>query len=179
MDDEWDDLHDGEVVDLDGCEATGDPQLDQFGYNSPRRRGQNLTGFTSNDGEWVARSRARRAAVEQNKAETRRRNAERSGEPTAVPRSVQPSPVPSTPDLAPHVSQAIAEGMASGRDLGWWRVDVDAYGRAVWTRVDAPGDGPRMTVEQTPAQPVQPQWHSVQRWAPAELTEPSPGTRVW
>ncbi len=89
-----------------------------------------------------------------------------------------PRAQPVAPDLPPHVAQAVAEGMA-GRELGWWTVDVTPDGRAVWTRVDASGDGPRMTVEQTPVQPVQPQWRPVQRWAPAELTEPSPGTRVW
>jgi hypothetical protein len=174
--DEWD-WDREEIVDLDGYEASGDPQVDILGYNSPKQR--TGTGFTDNGGElrahWRTRLDAeaakrkaeRRQAVEANVAERRRKVAERRGEPQPV-----------APDLAPHVAQAVAAGMAN-RDLGWWRVDVDAYGRAVWTRVDAPGDGTTMTVEQTPAQPVQPQWHPVQRWVPAELTEPSPGTRVW
>jgi hypothetical protein len=47
MDGDWD-WDRVEIADLDGCgEATGDPALDQLGYNSPRRRGQNLTGFAS------------------------------------------------------------------------------------------------------------------------------------
>ena len=90
MDDEWDDLHDGEIVDLDGCEATGDPQLDQFGYQSPKRRGG--TGFRSTDGDRLAKRRAdraqreqrRREAVAQNKAETRQRVAQRRGEPPGI-----------------------------------------------------------------------------------------------
>lgn len=173
---DFEDLH-GEPVDLDGCDVTGDPQLDQFGYNSPRRRGQNLTGFTSTDGERLARWRARqdreaakrkadRAAVQANLDETRRRNAERRGG-TAARQPVMPA-------LPAHVSQAVAEGMAAGRDLGWWRVDVSPDGTAQWTRVDAPGDGPRMTVEQPPAPNAVPQWHPVE-----EQTQPSPGTRVW
>ncbi|HWX98630.1 MAG TPA: hypothetical protein VNY55_01760 [Mycobacterium sp.] len=195
--DDWDWDRD-EIVDLDACEMTGDPQLDVYGYQSPKRRGG--TGFTASPHrDWLAQAKAdraqreqrRREAVEANLAETRRRLAERnivgdrpqSKAPGIVPfepgSSYQPGVGPvRQPDLAPHVADAIAQGMP-GRDLGWWRVDVDAYGRAVWQRVDAPGDGPRMTVEQTPAQPVQPQWRPVQRWAPAELTEPSPGTRVW
>jgi hypothetical protein len=52
---------------------------------------------------------------------------------------------------------------------------VGRAGLSPGTRVDAPGEGPRMTVEQTPA----PQWQPVQRWAHAELTEPSPGTQVF
>jgi hypothetical protein len=88
---DFEDLH-GEPVDLDGCDVTGDPQLDQFGYNSPRRRGQNLSGFRSTDGDRLARVRAqrdereerRRAAVEQNKAETRQRAAQRRGEPPGI-----------------------------------------------------------------------------------------------
>jgi hypothetical protein len=183
-----------EIVDLDGgCEATGDPQLDVYGYQSPKQRGG--TGFTASPHrDWLAQAKAdraqreqrRREAVEANLAETRRRLAERnivadrpqSKAPGIVPfepgSSYQPGVGPvRQPDLAPHVADAIAQGMP-GRDLGWWRVDVDAYGRAVWQRVDAPGNGPRMTVEQTPAQPA-----PAPQWLPVEMTEPSPGTRVY
>jgi hypothetical protein len=178
MDDEWDWDHDGEVVDLDGCEATGDPQLDIYGYQSPTRRGQNLTGFTSSNLDWLARSRegrahrqakreaqrqaaaARRAPVEANKAETR-----------------QPVATRQQPDrLAPHVEQAVEAG-APGREAGWWRVDIAADGSAQWAKVDAPGDGPRITATTPPAparwQPPAPQWQ------PVEMTEPSPDTRAW
>jgi hypothetical protein len=72
--------------------------------------------------------------------------------------------------------------MVQPRDLGWWRIDVDGYGRAVWQKVDAPGDGPRITVEQ-PVAPAAPQWQPpappAPQWSPVEVTEPSPGTRVW
>jgi hypothetical protein len=158
MDDEWDWDRD-EIVDL---EITGDPQLDQFGYQSPRR------GFTpppSQSFDYLAqyrrdreqRERRRQAAVQQNLAETRRRVAERRG---------QPQPV--LPALAPHVVQAVERG-AVGRQAGWYRVDVTRDGRATWTPVDQPGDGPQMTVQQSPP----PQWH------PVELTQPGPGTQVW
>jgi hypothetical protein len=153
MDDDFD--WDRSEMDLD---ITGDPQLDQFGYQSPRR---NFTPAREGGRDWLAqakrdraeRQQRRQAAVEQNLAETRRRVAERRG---------QPQPV--TPALAPHVAQAVAHGMP-GRSLGWWRVDVAPDGTAWWTRVDAPGaDGPQITVEQ-------PQ--------PTEQTEPSPGTQMW
>jgi hypothetical protein len=73
LDDEWDwDRH--EVVDLD---VTGDPQLDVYGYQSPKRRGG--TGFTSTDGERLVRSRAQRerdaAKRKADRQEMRRRNA--------------------------------------------------------------------------------------------------------
>jgi hypothetical protein len=163
VDDEWDDLHDGEVVDLDGYgEATGDPQLDQFGYQSPKQRGG--TGFTSTDGERLARVRAqraereqrRRAAVEQNKAETRQRVAQRSW-------AAQPPP---------HIAAAVEQG-APGRPAGWWKVDISPDGSAQWSKVDQPGDGPWITAT-TPAPPA-----PAPHWSPIEMTEPSPGTRVW
>jgi hypothetical protein len=77
-----------EAHDLDASDVTGDPQLDIFGYQSPTRRGQNLTGFTSSAGDYLARSREgraergqrRRAAVAQNLVETRR-VAQRRDEP--------------------------------------------------------------------------------------------------
>ena len=168
MDEDWGDWDHSEIVDLD---VTGDPQLDQFGYQSPKQRGG--TGFTSHQDEWVARSRAqrqrrRREGVRQNVAETRQRVAQRRGEKGVADLPHLSQPV--RPALPPHVAQAVAQGMP-GRDLGWWKVDVTPDGTAVWTRVDAPGDGPTITVEQTPA--PQP------RWAPVEQTQPSPGTRVW
>ncbi len=185
MEDEWDWDRD-EILDLD---ITGDPQLDQFGYQSPRR---DFTPPPSRSFDYLAqyrrdqakRERRRRAAVEQNLAEMRRRNAERRGQPSHQivewlpemqyqpgmgPQQPGEGVTPGRPDLAPHVAQAVAQGMP-GRDLGWWRVDVDAYGRATWTRVEQPGpDGPRMTVEQV----------RTQGSAPVELHQPSDGTQVW
>jgi len=161
--DDWD----HEPVDIDGYgEATGDPQLDVFGYQSPRQRGG--SGFRSTDGERLARSRQdraereqrRRAAVEQNRAETKQRVAARQ----------QPE------WLAPHVEQAVERG-AVGRAAGWYRVDIAPDGSARWAKVDAPGNGPWITAR-TPAPAPQyraptPQWH------PIEQTRPSPGTRIW
>ncbi|MGO9508057.1 MAG: hypothetical protein ACLPXZ_12185 [Mycobacterium sp.] len=197
--DEWDWDRD-DVVDLDGCEATGDPQLDVFGYNSPRRRGENLTGFTSTDGSRerardeaaaakrrAEREQRRREAVAGNVAAARQRVVNKGEGRETTPAPVRPVPV--TPDLPPHVSAAIAQGMPN-RDLGMWRVDVDGYGRAVWQRVEAAAPGhPQITVEQTAA----PQWQPVaghlvqpqparrrwwQRRRPAE-PQPSPGTQIW
>jgi hypothetical protein len=178
VDDDWEDRHDWEPVDLD---VTGDPQLDQQFYQSPKQRGG--TGFTSQDGERLARSRAERerdaakrraeraavqAQLEAQREEMRQRTAERRGEPAAD-------------RLAPHVEQAVQRG-AVGRAAGWYRVDVAADGCAQWSKVNQPGDGPWITAT-TPA----PQWQPVQprparRWwqrRPVELDQPSPGTQIW
>lgn len=54
---EWDP---DEIIDAD---FTGDPQLDQFGYQSPRRRGENLTGFTPGPNrDWLAQVKRDRQA---------------------------------------------------------------------------------------------------------------------
>jgi hypothetical protein len=61
------------------------------------------------------------------------------------------TPATSTP--APGVSSKVAEAVNDGlpgRGLGWWKVEVDSTGHSVWTQVDGPGDGPRMTVQQAP-----------------------------
>ena len=62
FDDEWD--WDGDPVDLDACDVTGDPQLDVFGYQSPRTPGPR-TGFkASSQRDWLAQSRRDRAERE-------------------------------------------------------------------------------------------------------------------
>jgi len=185
------DWHDCAPVDLDGDYATGDPALDQTGYQSPRRRGQNLTGFTHTppDMSWretqrqeaAQRRERRRRAVAQNVEEARRRTAQRGQSQPIVTFGPGSGYRPGVglvrqPDLPHRVRDAIAQGMP-GRDLGWWRVDVDGDGRAVWTRVDQPGDGPRITLQQTVVQPQPAPRHW--RLRPVELTEPSPGTEVW
>ena len=53
--------------------------------------------------------------------------------------------------MAPHVAQAV-ERDAPGLEAGWYRVDVWPDGEAAWTPVDAPGDGPRVTVQPEKAQ---------------------------
>jgi hypothetical protein len=76
MDDEYDYDRDA-IVDLDGgAGVTGNPALDVDGYQSPGRRGQNLTGFSPHPDNRVtealaqskrdreARAQRRRAAVE-------------------------------------------------------------------------------------------------------------------
>ena len=125
MDEDWDWDRD-EVLDLDGYgEATGDPQLDVYGYQSPKQRGG--TGFRSTDGDRLARRRAqrerdraerdqrRRAAVEQNNAETKRRVAQRRGQPT-------PSIVP----FEPGSGYQPGVGPVRQPDLPekWWRPDA-------------------------------------------------------
>jgi hypothetical protein len=178
--DEWDDYDRDEIVDLDGgaCDVTGNPVLDVDGYQSPSRRGQNLTGFVGSGGDWLARAdaqraerRARRAAVAQNIAEaTQRREARQASRGRGL---VDPPPQPDR--LAPHVEQAVEHG-APGRAAGWWRVDIAPDGSAQWAKVDAPGDGPRITATTPPV----PQWQPpAPQWSPVEMTEPSPGTRVW
>ena len=168
-------------MDLDGCEATGDPQLDVYGYQSPRRRGQNLTGFTSTRRRLVlarademraqrqAKREQRRAAVETNKAATRERVEQRR----------QPDPGPGSPQPAPHIAQAVERG-AVGRPAGWYRVDIAPDGSAQWANVDAPGDGPWITARTpAPAPPAPAPPAPAPQWQPVEMTEPSPGTRVW
>jgi hypothetical protein len=155
--DEWEDLH-GEAVDLD---LTGDPVLDQFGYQSPRRKSPQPESKG-----WLAQARdgARRQAVANNLAETRRRNAERRGEP-------QPAVDQSTSQMPPpHIAQAVERG-APGRAAGWWKVVVAADGSAQWSKVDQPGDGPK--IEATTQAPPAPQWH------PVEMTAPDLRTRLW
>jgi hypothetical protein len=187
MDDEFEWDHDDEIVDLDGCEATGDPQLDVLGYQSPSRRGQNLTGFTSSAGDWLARAdaqraerRQRRAAVAQNIAEAKQRREARQASRGRGVVSLPPQP----DRLAPHVEQAVERG-AVGRPAGWWRVDIAPDGSAQWAKVDQPGAGPQITAH-VPA-PATPQWHLVpppprRRWwqrRRPEEPQPSPGTRIW
>lgn len=77
----------GEIVDLD---VTGDPQLDQLGYRSPRRDFRRKPTFPRDWQAQAQRDRAERqgrrlAAVEANRADTRRRNAERRGKPVSSP----------------------------------------------------------------------------------------------
>jgi hypothetical protein len=187
VDDEWD--WDGEPIDLDACDVTGDPQLDVFGYQSPRR---DFTQKPVEQYDWLAQSRrdraereARRNRQQQQREEARRRRESppshqivawpremdyRPGMGQLRPGRLTPpvAPPPPVPELAPHVAQAVEHG-AVGRQAGWYRVDVTPNGRTTWTPVDQPGDGPQMTVQQSPA----PQRH------PVELTEPGPGTQVW
>jgi hypothetical protein len=188
IDDECD--WDGEPVDLDGCDVTGDPQLDVFGYQSPRTRAPRQGFKASPQRDWLAQSRRDRAEREarrdrqQQREEARRRQSPSSHQIVAWPREmdyqpgmgplragrVTPPVAPPTPvpDLAPRAAQAV-ERDAVGRPAGWYRVDVTLDGRTTWTPVDQPGDGPQMTVQQSPAQ----------QWRPVELTEPRPGTQVW
>lgn len=75
MDEDWDWDRD-EVLDLDGYgEATGDPQLDVYGYQSPKQRGG--TGFTSSqpDRDWLGQSR-RDYAERQRKRDRQRQREE-------------------------------------------------------------------------------------------------------
>ncbi|MGO9692952.1 MAG: hypothetical protein ACLPYO_03860 [Mycobacterium sp.] len=169
IDDEMD-LDRDDIVDLDGCDVTGDPALDQFGYNSPSRRGQNLTGFTSSGGDYLAASREGRARRQAKRAAWRQRLAQRQQ--------------PDRP--ASHVEQAVEQG-APGRAAGWWRVDIAPDGSSQWSKVDTPGDGRPWITAHTPApQPPAPQWQQPaparrrwwQRGRPAE-PQPSPGTRIW
>ena len=84
-DGDW--YHD-EIVNLD-ADVTGDPQLDQFGYQSPRR---DFSPPPSEPFDYLAQFKRdmaederRRAAVQDNLDQTRRRNAERRGGPSMLP----------------------------------------------------------------------------------------------
>lgn len=88
FDDEWD--WDGDPVDLDACDVTGDPQLDVFGYQSPRTPGPR-TGFkASSQRDWLAQSRrdraereARRKRQQQQREEARRQRESPPGQSAA------------------------------------------------------------------------------------------------
>src|SRR6516165_6376668 len=85
MDDEVDWDRD-EIVDLDGggwAEMTGNPALDVDGYSSPSRKGQNLTGYTPNQIDWMAASRADR---ERRAARRAQRAAKSDSRPTRAER---------------------------------------------------------------------------------------------
>jgi hypothetical protein len=137
MNDDFDDW-DGEPHDLDGYgDVTGDPQLDVYGYNSPTRRGQNLSGFTSHDAEVVARWDARReqrAAARQRAArrdEMRRRNAlppePNKGEGRGVV-APAPAPRPSAGPLRP------AAGPLPGQHGAYFERRVVRRWWAPWTK---------------------------------------------
>jgi hypothetical protein len=185
--DDWDD-----IVDLDyGGEATGDRQLDELGYRLPRGATDPMVLHQKQ----LARDREQRrnitkairdAEIERNRRETRQRNRARRGEP--VPAEPQPQPVHRHPvvlsgdELPAREALEVIHG-AGGRPAGWYRVDVSANG-AQWTKVDQPGDGPRVTASTPTPEPVQPQPAARRRWwhrrpAPVELTEPSPSVQVW
>jgi hypothetical protein len=115
MDDEFEWDHD-EIVDLDGCEATGDPRLDILGYESPKRRGQNLSGFTASGGDWCSRAdemraeaRQRRAAVQANLDATRQRREQRRQKRHEAPNfrdnvtEVRPRPMPQPVPVEPNI----------------------------------------------------------------------------
>ena len=106
MDEDWGDRDPSEAVDLD---ITGDPQLDQFGYQSPRR---DMRPPPAPEFDYLAQYRRdqearerRRAAVRANIDETKRRRNERRG---AVhqqrPEPVAPvwHPQPTAPPVPQH-----------------------------------------------------------------------------
>jgi hypothetical protein len=143
MDDEWEWEHDGEIVDLDGCEATGEPQLDIFGYQSPKRRGQNLSGFTSSGGDWFKRSdemRAQRQARrEAQRQRQREREAARRPEPEQRPAHASVSPWASTTPARPQsvpVQPTVADPPQSqpGQHGAYFEVRTTRVWWAPWRR---------------------------------------------
>jgi hypothetical protein len=74
--DEWDDLP-GEAHDLDGgwCEATGDPAVDQSGYQSPTVR-RRPDGFvpSSPGRDWLAQAKADQEQRQRRRGEARRQS---------------------------------------------------------------------------------------------------------
>ncbi|MGA7055361.1 MAG: hypothetical protein WBZ37_29690 [Mycobacterium sp.] len=96
MDEDWDQDAD-QIVDLD---VTGDPQLDQFGYQSPRRPGPR-PGFTSlPERDWLAQAKRdrqqrerRRDRQQRHREEARRRQEVPPSHPAQRPRpTAQPLP---------------------------------------------------------------------------------------
>jgi hypothetical protein len=136
-----------EIVDLD---VTGDPQLDQFGYQSPRR---DMGPPPAEPFDWLAQHKAnqaqieadnarrqaererRRAAVRDNLDETRRRIAERHGGPAMLP----PQPASMLPPQPASMLQPVQPVPQHGAYFErrtvrpWWGLGL--IKRQVWTQV--------------------------------------------
>lgn len=102
MDEDWD-WEPDQIVDLD---VTGDPQLDQFGYQSPRRP-RPRTGFTSlPQRDWLAQAKRdrqqrerRRNPQQRHRQEARRQHEVPPSRPAQRPQPVlQPAPVELEPE---------------------------------------------------------------------------------
>jgi hypothetical protein len=134
LDHEWD-WDRSEVVDLD---VTGDPQLDVFGYQSPKQRGG--TGFTSTDGERLARSRSRREQA----AAKRKADRQAMRQRHALPH--EPRPV--TRGWSPPHSVALTTGPQPGQHGAYFEVRTVRrwwapwHKRKVWQQISTWHVGP-------------------------------------
>ncbi len=91
MDEDWD-WETDQIVDLD---VTGDPQLDQFGYQSPRRPGPR-SGFQSlPQRDWLAQAKRDRQQRERRRArqQRHRQEARRQQEVPPSPPAQRPPPM--------------------------------------------------------------------------------------
>jgi hypothetical protein len=131
--------------DCDWADVTGDPQLDQFGYQSPRRRGENLTGFTpSSDRDWRAqakRDRAQRAARRKaNALSPQRRQPEPPPAPVKVrawpsqPVSQGPQPVSQGPQPVGQGPQPVSQGPLPGQHGAYFEVRTTRVWWAPWRK---------------------------------------------
>jgi hypothetical protein len=144
-DDQWDR---SEIVDLD---VTGDPQLDQQCYQSPRRdmgpppaepfdwlaqHEANQAQIEADNARRQAERERRRAAVRDNLDETRRRIAERHGGPAMLP----PQPASMLPPQPASMLQPVQPVSQHGAYFEvrsvrvWW---APWRKRQVWTQVSA------------------------------------------
>jgi hypothetical protein len=179
VEDEWDDWHDRELVDLDGgaCDVTGDPALDVYGYQSPTRRGQNLTGFTSSHGDYGAASRegrerrrrqreawrqrldAERREREARRPESEQRPAHASVSPRASTTPARPQPAPGQPTVAdPPQSQPGQHGAyfeVRTTRVWWapWRRRQHWQQVSAWTHGQPPAGAAVVTVADVTALP--------------------------
>jgi hypothetical protein len=149
-----------EWVDLD---VTGDPGLDQQGYQSPSEP----RAMQRHQAEAKRRREERReitqferdATLARNLKETRlRREQKRRGGAAPPPQpepQQQPEPVAPpqqdrpvaylTGDQLPAQQALDIMRTAPGHEPGWHRVDLSPDGWVTWTKVDQPGEGPRVT----------------------------------
>jgi hypothetical protein len=173
--DTWNDLH-GDVHDLDGgwCDATGNPAEDIAGYESPSRRGQNLSGFTSSGGDWLARAdemraqrQARREAQRQRqrqrkaarRPEPEQRSAHAGVSPWASTTPARSQPVPVQPAVAdPPQSQPGQHGAyfeVRTTRVWWapWRRRQHWQQVSAWTHGQPPAGATVVTVPDVAALP--------------------------
>jgi hypothetical protein len=90
MDEDWDYWEPDQIVDLD---VTGDPQLDQFGYQSPRGPGPRPGFYSLPQRDWLAQAKRDR--------QQRERRCDRL-QPMAQPAPVEPEPQSKGPQPGQH-----------------------------------------------------------------------------
>lgn len=114
------DDNDGDWGDGDwGSDVTGDPQLDVFGYKSPRDR-RNLTGFEAHppNQDWLVKNRADRATrAAKRAAEAQARRAAKRNESSGERQSTKITDKPGADEAGPDVAQAVTRDEIAERSL--------------------------------------------------------------